>query len=69
MTNNQQEQIIMIRYLNTILYGQRETIDQLDSKDYANYRAFKDGMHYLIKEYVLAGGHGYMYWSQKKCKA
>jgi hypothetical protein len=58
----------MIRYLNTKINGQRETVDQLDSNDYTTYRDFKQAMNYLINEYIVAGGHGELYWSQRECK-
>lgn len=58
----------MIRYLNTKLNGNTETIDQLDSNDYESFKEFKQAMTYLIGEYRLAGGHGDLYWSQRGCK-
>lgn len=58
----------MIRYLNTTLYGVKETIDQLDSDDYPNIREFKEEKNRLLNEYALAGGFGALYWSQRKCK-
>lgn len=58
----------MIRYLNTKIKGQRETVDQLNSDDYKTYREFVAAKRYLIGEYSLAGGHGALYWSQRACK-
>lgn len=58
----------MIRYLNTKINGQRETVDQLDSDDYKTYQEFKAAQIYLMSEYRLAGGHGDLYWSQRACK-
>ena len=58
----------MIRYLNTRLKGNTETIDQLDSNDYKSLKEFRQAMKYLIGEYRLAGGHGDLYWSQRGCK-
>ena len=58
----------MIRYLNTILHGQRETIDQMDSNDFDSYKQFRKAQRDLYSEYSLAGGHGEMYWSQRACK-
>lgn len=58
----------MIRYLNTKLYGQRETVDQLDSADFSSYKQFKQEMKRLISEYRLVGGFGDLYWSQRECK-
>ena len=58
----------MIRFLNTVICGQRQTIDQLDSNDYPDYKSFKSEQKRLKSEYSLAGGHGTPYWSQRKCK-
>lgn len=58
----------MIRYLNTKINGNTETVDQLDSNDYESFKEFKQAMKYLIGEYHLAGGHGDLYWSQRGCK-
>lgn len=58
----------MIRYLNTKINGNTETVDQLDSNDYESFKEFKQAMKYLISEYRLAGGHGDLYWSQRGCK-
>lgn len=58
----------MIRYLNTKLNGQTETIDQLDSDDFNNYTEFKKEQKRLKVEYQLYGGHGDLYWSQRGCK-
>ena len=58
----------MIRYLNTKLYGQTETIDQLDSKDFKSYSEFRKEQQRLRGEYQLCGGHGAPYWSQRGCK-
>lgn len=57
----------MKRYLNTKLYGQRETVDELDSKDFESMKAFNAEKKRLIAEYRLAGGFGELYWSQRKC--
>ena len=58
----------MIRYLNTKINGTRETLDSLDSNDFATFTEFKKEMAYLKNEYLLAGGHGELYWSQRECK-
>lgn len=58
----------MIRYLNTKLYGQVETIDQLDRNDFNSYREFRQEQRRLIVEYNLAGGYGDLYWSQRCVK-
>lgn len=55
----------MKRYLNTKLYGQTETIDQLELKDFASYTDFRKEQKRLKSEYSLAGGHGGLYWSQR----
>jgi len=56
----------MIRYLNTKLNGKTETIDHLDSDNYSSHKEFRKAMTYLMNEYLLAGGFGRMYWSQKR---
>jgi len=58
----------MIRYLNTKLYGKTETIDQLDSNDYPDFKSFRAEQKRLMSEYNLARGHGTLYWSQRGCK-
>lgn len=58
----------MIRYLNTVLNGQRETIDQMDSNEFDSYKEFKKAQQDLFSNYCLAGGHGEIYWSQRACK-
>ena len=58
----------MIKYLNTKLYGQTETIDQLDSKDFKTYAEFRKELSRLKGEYYKASGHGAPYWSQRGCK-
>lgn len=57
----------MKRYLNTKLFGQRETVDELDSSDFESPKAFNAEKKRLITEYQLAGGFGDLYWSQRKC--
>lgn len=58
----------MIRYLNTKFSSGRETIDQLDSKDFTDYKAFRTEQKRLVSEYCLAGGYGELYWSSRSCK-
>ncbi len=58
----------MKRYLNTKLNGTTETIDQLDSADFASSKEFKAERVRLLNEYSRVGGFGNMYWSQRKCK-
>lgn len=58
-----------IAYLNTKLYGQVETLDQLDSKDFPSNKEFRAEKKRLLGEYVLAGGHGAPYWSSRPTKA
>ena len=55
-------------YLNTVLNGQRETIDQIDRNDFNSYKEFKQAKRDLYDNYILAGGHGAIYWSQRACK-
>lgn len=58
----------MIRYLNTKLNGTTETIDQLNTDDFNNFKEFRAEQRRLQNEYNLAGGHGAPYWSQRECK-
>lgn len=58
----------MIAYLNTKFSSGRETVDQLDSKDFTDRKAFRAEQRRLISEYYLAGGHGSLYWSSRCCK-
>lgn len=58
----------MIRYLNTKFSSGRETVDQLDSKDFPDYKAFRAEQRRLVSEYCLAGGFGNVYWSSRSCK-
>lgn len=58
----------MIRYLNTKINDTRETVDNLDSNNFSSFAEFKKEMAQLKSEYVLCGGHGDLYWSQRKCK-
>ena len=53
----------MIRFLNTKLNGKVETLDQMDSTDFADYKEFRTEQRRVKSEYSLAGGHGEMYWS------
>jgi hypothetical protein len=56
-----------MKYLNIkTVYGV-ETIDELDRKDFATYRAFRCELLRLIGEYRLAGMDVYV--SQRPCKA
>ena len=57
-----------IAYLNTKLYGQVETLDQLDSNDFKDTRSFRAEKSRLLHEYILAGGHGSPYWSSRSTK-
>ena len=50
----------MKRYLN----WQRETIDELDSAEFATMRDFRREMSRLLLEYSTAGMPG-AYWSQR----
>jgi hypothetical protein len=44
----------------------RETIDQLDSTEFATRSEFRDEQSRLISEYALAGMSG-AYWSTRPC--
>ena len=57
-----------IAYLNTKTSFGTETVDHLDSKDFATHKAFRDEKKRLKAEYVMAGGHGDLYWSQRCVK-
>jgi len=57
-----------IAYLNTKIYGQIETLDQLDSVDFKDSKGFRSEKKRLLSEYVLAGGHGAPYWSSRSTK-
>lgn len=59
----------MISYLNTKIYGQVETLDELDSKDFPDNKSFRQEKKRLIGEYMLAGNHGDLYWSSRSTKA
>lgn len=58
----------MKRYLNTVINSQKETIDELNSEDFDSLKSFKKELRRLKDEYVLAGGHGDLYWYSRKCK-
>ena len=57
----------MIKYLNTKKYGQVETVDQVDSNDYENHKAFRQAVRYLLNEYNLAFNGG-VYVSNRSTK-
>ena len=57
-----------IAYLNTKTSYGTETLDHLDSKDFPSYKEFRAEKKRLRSEYVLAGGHGEVYWSQRSVK-
>ncbi len=56
-------------YLNTKLYGKVETLDELNQKDFKDWREFRAEQKRLKSEYILAGGHGEPYWSSRCTKA
>ena len=58
----------MVRYINFKgQSGQVETVDQLDSKDFATAKEFRTELRRLKSEYNLAFGGG-CYVSQRACK-
>ena len=54
----------MITYINTKFDNKVETIDELDSKDFDNYKEFRAECNRYINEYMLSGC-GYPYKSQR----
>lgn len=54
----------MIRYLNTRTSYGVETVDELDYKDFADYKAFKTELRRLISEYAMCGMNVY---SSRRC--
>lgn len=59
----------MIFYLNTKMYGQVETLGELDSKDFPDNKSFRKEKKRLISEYMIAGNYGDLYWSSRSTKA
>ena len=53
-------------YLNTINQQGKETIDQIDRKDFQTFQEYKTELKSLITNYAMAGIH--VYKSQRKCK-
>ena len=53
-------------YLNTITQQGKETIDQIDRKDFATFKDFKKELNNRIINYAMAGM--LVYTSQRKCK-
>ena len=53
-------------YLNTITQQGKETIDQIDRKDFATFKDFKKELNNRIFNYAMAGM--LVYTSQKKYK-
>lgn len=56
-----------VSYLNWRGPQGRETIDQLDSADFADWKAARAERSRLAHEYALAGMGG-AYWSSRPCK-
>lgn len=54
----------MIRYLNTRTSDGVETVDQLELKDFADYKAFKAELIRLINEYHISG---VLVYSSQRC--
>jgi hypothetical protein len=44
-----------------------ETIDELDSKDFSDLKAFRKETSRLLSEYVLAYNCSNIYWSSRCC--
>jgi hypothetical protein len=60
ITNN------MIRYINFQIVGQeKETTDELDSKDYKSLREFYRELNRLVDEYRMA--YGCRVWASQRC--
>ena len=53
-------------YLNTITQQGKETIDQIDRKDFATFKDFKRELNNRIFNYSIAGI--LVYKSQRKCR-
>ena len=53
-------------YLNTITQQGKETIDQIDRKDFATFKDFKKELNNRIINYAMAGM--LVYTSKRKCK-
>ena len=56
-----------VSYLNWRCAQGRETIDQLDSRDFATRKEFRAEQSRLVTEYAMAGMAG-AYWSSRACK-
>jgi hypothetical protein len=56
----------MVFYLNWKGTQGRETVDELERNDFANYKAFKVEINRLISEYAMAGMGG-VYSSSRMC--
>ena len=56
----------MIRYLNWRGPQGRETIDELDSRDFPDRKAARAERARLVDEYAMAGMGG-AYWSSRCC--
>ena len=57
----------MVRYINTVLFGVKETLDELTLEDFKSYWEFKRELKRLVHEYAISG-HGCPYISQRACK-
>jgi hypothetical protein len=58
----------MIIFLNWKNSQGRETVDQLDSKSFSNYSAFRSEKSRLLLEYSMAFNSNTLYWSSRCCK-
>ena len=53
-------------YLNTITAQGKETVDQIDRKDFETFKEYKKEVSSLLFNYTMSGMR--VYTSQKKCK-
>lgn len=56
----------MIIYFNLRAYGYRETVDQIDTRDFPSRKAFRIECKRLVSEYHMAGMPVYL--SSRCCK-
>lgn len=54
-------------YLNFKTSQGRETIDELDQKDFTDYKLFRKEKSRLLSEYIMAYNSGNIYWSSRCC--
>jgi hypothetical protein len=54
-------------YLNWKTSQGRETIDELNQKDFTDYKAFRKEKSRLLSEYTMAYNSNSIYWSSRCC--